>query len=229
MRSILKLTRKNLSGYHAGVSIQKAISENLSKFKGYVLDVGCGYCPYKDLLLNNGQVEKYIGLDLADNKNYDNHPDLVWEGKNIPLKDESVDSVLATEVFEHVPELNLVLKEIYRVLKKDGVLFFTVPFLCPLHDIPFDEYRYTPYSMNRHFLTNNFSSVKIFSLGGWDASLAQIMGLWVNLRPMNSFKRNILQCIFLPIVKFLLKKDKPIHSFDKNHLLYTGLYGIARK
>ena len=225
----MKLTKNNLSGYHVGISIQKALKENLMFFKGTVLDIGCGYSPYKELVLNNGQVKKYIGLDLADNKSYDNKPDIVWDGINVPLGDDSIDSVIATEVFEHVPDLNVVLKEIYRVLKKDGVLFFTVPFLWPLHDIPFDEYRYTPYSLRRHFQTNKFSSVEIFSLGGWDASLALMIGLWVNLRPMNRVKRNMLQIVFFPIVKFLLKKDKPVHSFDKNHLFYTGLYGLVRK
>lgn len=225
----MKLTKNNLSGYHAGVSIRKALNENLMFFRGTLLDVGCGHTPYKELLLSNGKIDKYIGLDLADNQNYDNSPDMVWDGTRIPLDDESIDTVIVTEVFEHVPILDVVLKEIYRVLKKDGVLFFTVPFLWPLHDIPFDEYRYTPYSLRRHFQVYNFSSVEIFSLGGWDASLAQMLGLWVNLRPMNRFKRNILQIIFLPIVKFLLKKDRPVHSFDKNHLFYTGLYGLVRK
>ena len=58
-------------------------------------------------------------------------PDLVWDGKNIPLPDRAVESVLATEVFEHCPEPESLMREIHRVLKPQGFLFFTTPFFGP--------------------------------------------------------------------------------------------------
>ncbi len=53
-----------------------------------------------------------------------------YDGLKIPYKDESFDIITAYAVIEHVfpPDLDRVVKEIRRVLKKDGLLFI---FKCP--------------------------------------------------------------------------------------------------
>jgi len=47
--------------------------------------------------------------------------------ENIPLKDSSVDAVVSFETIEHIEDFNLFLKEIKRVLKKDGFLIISTP------------------------------------------------------------------------------------------------------
>ena len=76
---------------------------------------------------------------------------LLRSSVSIELEDESVDCVLLTEVLEHCPEPRIVLAEVYRVLRRPGLVFMTVPFLWPLHEVPFDEVRYTPFCLRRHF------------------------------------------------------------------------------
>jgi SAM-dependent methyltransferase len=46
---------------------------------------------------------------------------------NIPYPDESLDLVLATDIIEHVDNDKLALREIHRVLKKNGRVLLTVP------------------------------------------------------------------------------------------------------
>jgi SAM-dependent methyltransferase len=48
-------------------------------------------------------------------------------GASLPFADGYFDCVLAMDVLEHLPEEQAVLKELKRVLKKDGVLIITVP------------------------------------------------------------------------------------------------------
>ena len=83
----------------AGVrrAILDALTSNARFLKGVLLDVGCGDMPYKEILLKPaGCAEQYIGLDIP-NSIY-SKPDLAWDGSRMPLKSESVDCALATEV-----------------------------------------------------------------------------------------------------------------------------------
>ncbi|RYE28070.1 MAG: class I SAM-dependent methyltransferase, partial [Sphingobacteriales bacterium] len=140
----------------------------------------------------------------------------------------TVDCVMATEVLEHCFEPQQILGEIFRVLKPGGKFFFTVPFLWPLHEVPYDAYRYTPFSLDKLFREAGFNQNEIKALGGWDASLAQMMGLWVRRRPLAGFKRTLLSKLALIGVKYLLSKDERPQDLNGTHMI-TGLTGIAVK
>ena len=146
----------------------------------------------------------------------------------MPFENNIFNTIFATEVFEHIHDLETALNEIYRVLKKDGIIFFTVPFLWPLYEAPNDEYRYTPYSLEKIFKKAGFSEITIKPTGGWDASLAQMLGLWVRRKPMSSRKRRLYSKILKPIIKKLIKKDWKTNNFKKTPMI-TGLFGIVKK
>jgi SAM-dependent methyltransferase len=183
--------------------------------------------PYKKLFESPPScVKRYIGLDLRNRP--DGMPDLQWDGKTIPLDTDSIDCAIATEVLEHCPYPDTVMQEICRVLKPNGVFFFSVPFLWPLHEVPRDEYRYTPWSLERLSLASGFSRVKITALGGWDASLAQMLALWVARRPMSNRKRLLVTAVARPIVRYLQQRDHPVGEFLEGQMI-TGLTGLAFK
>lgn len=226
-----KLTPETLDKFLARTAILSALKETLTHFSGTLLDVGCGYMPYKSLVLQSpSSVTNYIGLDLEDN--IYQKPDLIWDGKTIPLEDCSVNCAIATEVFEHCPEPEIVMKEIWRVLKPGGILFLTVPFLWNFHVVPYDEYRYTPFSLKRHLNNSGFTSIKLQALGGWDSALAQILGLWVRRRLQFSRKQRLLRAILsrllLPIIWLLIQLDQLPEQFNEG-LMITGLSGTAIK
>jgi SAM-dependent methyltransferase len=209
-------------------SIVRALKWILPSINGTVLDVGCGRMPYRELLLSSPScATRYIGLDLA-RADYDAQPDLVWDGDHIPLSDNAVECVLATEVFEHCPGPERVMCEIGRILKPGGMLFFTVPFLWPLHEVPYDEYRYTPFALERHLRNSGFERIQLQALGGWDASLAQMIGLWAARRPMRRCYQILLSWMALPFVCALSRMDRPPVEFGESTML-TGIYGRAYK
>ncbi|MGE4440331.1 MAG: glycosyltransferase [Desulfomicrobium sp.] len=214
--------------------IRKAIKDNLNKsihlLHDTILDVGCGQMPYKEFILNaNPKIKKYIGLDFAYGKYATlNQPDITWDGNNIPLEDNSVDCAMATEVLEHCPNPLATLKEIRRALRPDGVFFFTVPFLWPLHDTPHDHYRYTPFSLKRLLTESGFEDIEINALGGWNASLAQMIGLWLKRAPMHDEMRRQMTNQLFPLYKQLIELDSNIQQNEDN-CISPGWSGIAYK
>jgi len=120
--------------------LQQAIRERAHYARGWLLDVGCGGQPYRDLFMN---VTRYIGLDLPPN----GQAELYGDGMKMPFRDAVFDTVLCNEVLEHVPEPSRLLEEAARVLRAGGVLLLTTPQTWGLHHEPHDFYRYTKYGL----------------------------------------------------------------------------------
>lgn len=217
--------------YSLRTAILESVKEESELFYGAVLDVGCGFMPYKKIVESNPRVEKYIGMDLQQPAYYGQIvPDLKWDGREIPLPDESIDCVMATEFLEHYAEPETALMEIYRVIKPDGRVFATVPFVWNLHEIPYDEYRYTPYSIERHFENAGFKEIKVKALGGWNLSLAQMIGLWTTFSKMRNITRAIVNKLLFPFYVWLIKTDRKPTEFDGyENSMFTGLSITARK
>jgi SAM-dependent methyltransferase len=211
--------------------IVHAVREVLPDFIGSVLDVGCGEKPYQHLLTNApGRATSYLGLDLPGN-NY-GEPDLVWDGVTIPLPQNKIDSVMLTEVLEHTPAPQTVLNEVARVLKPNGFLFLTVPFIWPIHCVPHDEFRYTPFALRRLLETAGFKDIKIKATGGRHAVLAVVLGLWVRRRPLTSRVHLVTRCLLSyalwPVVWVLFKLDRIPNNLEES-TLFVGLSATARK
>jgi SAM-dependent methyltransferase len=223
-----RCTPGNLDRFLVRTALLREVTNTLPRLSGTMLDVGCGRMPYRSLIsMPPSRVTQYLGLDLAANPIYKEPPDLTWDGRHIPLPDHTVDCAMATEVLEHCPAPEAVLREIRRVLKPGGVFFFTVPFLWPLHDVPYDEYRYTPFAMRRHLRDVGFEEIALHAMGGWDASLAQMIGLWVRRRPMAGRWRRVASLLALPVMRFLIARDTPPAIDDRPGSMITGLAGTA--
>jgi len=209
-------------------AILNAIKTTLPKFEGTFLDIGCGIMPYHSLLTRPpSNVSRYIGLDI-ETEDYKAEVDLRWDGKTIPLNSAEIDCAMATEVLEHCPEPLIVLQEAHRVLKPGGFLFFTVPFLWPLHDAPWDFYRYTPFALKKLMEEAGFATLNLDSLGGWNASLAQMIGLWVKRAPMAADVRVQYAEKLFPLFESLVETDKAVDPFS-DQTMATGWWGLAYK
>ena len=222
-------TPEFMDQYLVRKGILARLTQAIPIFRGTLLDVGCGQMPYREhILAQNPQITRYIGLDFATGKYADRRqPDLAWDGVTIPLPDGGADCAMATEVLEHCPDPVSVLREIRRVLVPGGSLFFTTPFLWPIHDAPHDHYRYTPYALRRLLEEAGFTDVRVEALGGWNASLAQMLGLWLRRAPMDAESRDRLTRDLHPFFTELVRTDVAPTDFSKNPMV-TGLFGTAR-
>jgi SAM-dependent methyltransferase len=230
----IPFTKENLDLYIVRTSILKAINWALPHLHGDLLDIGCGKMPYKEYILQNSEVNNYTGLDIETALEYDAvvRPDNTWDGITMPFENGMFDCAFGTEVLEHCPEPEVVLKETHRVLKSGGVFFFTVPFLWNLHEVPHDEYRYTPFSLERHLRNSGFNDIEIYATGGWHLAMAQMLGLWVKrspIRRLGGIRRGLLnKVVFYTMIYLINLSKKESIQFKKGQMI-TGLYGIVRK
>jgi SAM-dependent methyltransferase len=230
-------TYRTIANFIPRRAVLNALIAELRNFHGVVLDIGCGRKPYQSILLAPpSRAVEYIGLDLKRGLRHPAYeqcerPDVEWDGRIIPLDGNSVDCALATEVLTQCPEPEVLMREAIRVLKPGGLFFFTVQFLWAIHDAPYDQGRPTPFALERQLHNSGFQKVEMRALGGWDASLAQMLGLWVGRKPMGRIKRRILKVLTLPLISYLLKKDEPLlpSSDFEGTVMITGIAGTANK
>ena len=104
---------------------------------GRLLDVGCGEKPYRSLA---GTVQEWVGFDDPSNSEADVH----GHAEALPLDDASFDTVLCTQVVEHVREPQAVIAECARVLRPGGALIISAPQYWEVHEAPHDYFRFTP-------------------------------------------------------------------------------------
>lgn len=122
---------------------------------GIVLDVGSKYLPYKKYIPH----KRYMTLDI----DRENNPDICCDLHRIKWKSNYFDTVIATNVIEHLYNPQKAINEIYRVLKKNGACILTAPFVYPYHAGPKDYYRFTKDSLK--YLLRRFRKVEIYHHG----------------------------------------------------------------
>lgn len=138
--------------------IAEGIKRNAHQLTGKLLDYGCGSKPYEELF----PATEYIGIDVE----VSGHPtdrktaDVYFDGVCLPFSDSEFDSVLVSEVVEHLFDLPCALVEISRVMKPSGKLLITCPFVWPLHEEPYDYARYTPFALSHELERAGFRIIE---------------------------------------------------------------------
>lgn len=138
--------------------------------KGITLDVGCGRKPYEKSFFAGA--DKYVGLDYLTDRST---PDVVGSATAIPLGDASFDTVVSTEVLEHVPDPLKALTEMYRVLKPGGHLILSTPMYWPRHEMPYDYFRYSYDGLLHLVKESGFELVQLYSRGRSYAFIGQVI------------------------------------------------------
>lgn len=200
---------------------------------GAILDFGCGTAPYKQFVKN---ATSYLGLEYdSDENRKSKSADIFYDGNTIPLNDESIDGIISTQTFEHVPNPAQIVSEWKRILKPDGKLLLTVPFMWPEHEMPNDFLRYTSGGICSLLSKNGFeimvmerllcdlrTPAQLFLAYMYDNLSLGSRKLWIQL--IAYF------CLFAPVsLLSTALAALPLHTHTHTHNTYLDNFILARR
>jgi len=184
---------------------------------GNVLDLGAGTAKYKKIICQTAK--KYTTFDILPNENID----VVGDILNTQLPKNSFDTIICTQVFEHIQQPWLAVKEIQRLLKPNGKCILTAPFLEAYHADPHDYFRYTQQGLESLFKNENFKIIESGIMGKNFLVLQEFIRFSC-FSPYKKYKRGSYK-----INKILYKVAKFFNLFTTNKIIYANSYIIAQK
>ncbi len=150
------------------VILEEQIRRFAPSLKGRLLDVGAGkVLRYKNLCTN---ITEYQTLE----RDASYGADIVGNAEAIPVPDASYDSVLCTQVLEHLPHPQKAVAEMFRILRPGGYCLLTAPQTNELHDEPYDFFRYTNHGFRVVFEDAGFIVENIDQRGKYHCTTMQI-------------------------------------------------------
>lgn len=202
-------------------NLKKFITKSVNRYykKGlFVLNIGAGG-EFEQILKKKGVDLKSIDIDKK------RKPDFHLSIENLSqIKSNSIDIIFCLEVLEHVKNPQKGILEIKRVLKKDGIIIGSTPFLHPIHDEPYDFYRYTRYGL-RHI----FNSFKEIHLKERNSYIENIVVIILRLFYTNNLKKRAILIILFPFLILICLLLLPLCFIIDNNNATTGYTFIYKK
>lgn len=141
---------------------------------GLLLDMGCGKVPfyegYRECVSEN------ICIDWPSSIHSNAHVDVFCDlSRTLPFAAGTFDTILSSDVIEHLPNPELAFSEMSRLLKPNGILLLNTPFLYMLHEVPNDYYRFTRYAIKHLLNTAGLELIRLEEVGGYGAVIADLV------------------------------------------------------
>ena len=155
--------------------------------------------------------------------------DIIADGHLLPFGNDTFDAIISEAVLEHVHAPDIVVSEIYRVLKPGGYICVAVPFLQGYHASPHDYQRWTVPGIVQ--LCNAFAEIECGACAGPTTALHWIFREYVGL--LFSFGSLILAKAISLLVGWLtfpvLLLDVLISRHKDAHILASAVYFLGKK
>ena len=199
----------------------RCFSESLAE-GARILDAGSGDQRYASLFSRN----LYESADFESVDKPYAKSTYVCDLSSIPVEDGRFDAIIFTQVMEHLPEPRLVVKELHRVLKPGGKLFTTAPLWYQEHEVPYDFYRYTQYSIRYIFAAAGFRIDDLRWLEGYMGSVAHQLRLMKKHLPRRSKDfggglHGLLAKIAFAMFRFVIPALYRFSNVSDSRLRYT--------
>jgi len=155
--------------------------------------------------------------------------DMIADAEDFPFEDGTVDLILNQAMLEHVPNPEIVVKEMYRLLRNGGEAFCYLPFIVPYHAAPYDYYRWTLPGVKHLF--RQFDNLEIEVGAGPTSGMLWVLQEWLAILLSFGSKR-LHDAIFLVLLVLLFPiKILDIllikHPYAKK--IASGFYVSAKK
>lgn len=207
--------------------IAKHYQQNaLPYFKGSLLDLGCGSVPFYSFYKE--KVTQVTCADWEQSMHQNLFLDVFCDlNESLPFDTESFDSVLLSDVLEHIRKPEQLIQEIHRILKKDGVLIMNVPYYYCLHEEPHDYFRYTEFALKSMTSDAGLEMELLQRTGGTLEIMTDLFAK--NIRPIPLIGKPL--CQFSQFLTWQLLKIKPIYKVaQKTAVKYPfGYFLVAKK
>lgn len=185
--------------------------------KGKTLDFGCGRAKYRDLI--GKYASQYVTFDLFPGPNVA----VVGDAAHTSFSNNEFDTVISTQVLEHVREPWLLIKEIKRVLKPKGICLLTVPFLVPYHPDPQDNFRFTSAGLASLFENEGFEILESGFYGG----LFTVLSEFIHFSVFDPYRKPRVGSA--RIMNLIQKIANFLDQFVRNKKIYANVYVAAQK
>ena len=172
--------------------------------------------------------QKFYGFSKEDAERAIQYYREYYAPKGI-FENEVYENIISNEVLEHVFNPDEFLSEINRVLKMNGNLLLTVPFVWDEHEQPYDFARYTSFAMKHLFDKYGFKIVEYKKSCNDLGVIFQLLNDYIYKKLIGRSKlHNLLLvnflCSIFNILGILLIKITP-----KNDDLYLDNIILAKK
>ena len=176
--------------------------------RGRMLDIGCGNKPFEGMF--KGCVNPHFGCDVVQSS--ESRADVICTATELPFKDESYATVIVTQVIEHVGDHETMLREAFRVLQDNGVLILSGPMYWPLHEEPYDFFRFTEHGFRFLLEKAGFRIIQITNNGGKWATCGQvIIHTIANTRLSRGFVIRGINLVFAYLDDRYSTRDNPMN------------------
>ena len=203
--------------------INPVLQKKINKYaRGILLDIGCGVKPYEEMTA--AYVDQHVGVDHESSLHDKSNVDLSGTAYRLPVDECSVDTILCTDVLEHLEEPEMAIAESWRVLKNDGYAIYSVPLFWHVHEAPRDFYRFTKYGLKYLFEKCGYEIIEITALTGFAVTFCQEL-TYVLYRLRRGGKLNPLWWLVPPIghliqlVGYLCNKIDSTSDFTAEYIL----------
>ncbi|MCL4543833.1 MAG: class I SAM-dependent methyltransferase [Chloroflexi bacterium] len=176
---------------------------------GQVLDVGCGAKPYEAML--RGRATAWVGVDFPQAFSGWTRANVFASALAMPFKDCAFDTVVSTEVLEHLPEPARDLQEMFRVLRPGGHVISTTPFYYGLHEEPRDYFRYTAHGLRYLATQAGFTVVLLEPCGDVLSVIGQLVAYWLPLGRAGSWKSRAMAMARFAVQRLCAQLDRRHH------------------
>lgn len=142
--------------------------------KGRLVDLGCGKVPLFEAYRNH--ITDNVCVDWENTLHKNEFLDFEYDlSKEMPFDDDEFDTIILSDVLEHIPDPERIWREMSRILAPQGVAIINVPFYYWLHETPHDYYRFSEYALRRLAIRNNFTILILKPIGGTPEILADLL------------------------------------------------------
>ena len=151
--------------------------------RGRLIDLGCGDVPLYGAY--RGLASEVTCSDWGHSRHGTSHIDFECDlNQALPFDSSSFDTVILSDVLEHLFEPAALWKEMSRILRPNGTVICSVPFFYWLHETPHDYFRYTEFALRRFAAEASLQVLTIRPIGGSIEVMADMLAKHIVRLPL---------------------------------------------